>query len=138
MANKEWEPSNIFDIFGDKLARRILVYADQHPISAEELADHLDASSPTIYRRLNALADYDLLSEEIQVDDDGHHYSTFETALDEITFAVDDGGYTIDIQIKEEPGDQFEGFWSDLGSDLETSLMKSAGQEDTSGDHHHG
>jgi biotin operon repressor len=138
MANKEWEPSNIFDIFGDELARRILVYANRRPVSAEELGDHLDASSPTIYRRLNALADYDLVGEELQVDDDGHHYRTFETALDQITFAVGDTGYTVDIQIEEGPADQFADFWSDLGSDSETTFMQSTGQDDTGRDHHHG
>jgi len=138
MAKKEWEPSNIFDVFGDELARRILVYADRRAVSADELADRLDASSPTIYRRLNALADYDLVNEEVQVDGDDHHYRTYETALEEITFAIDEDGYTVEIQIQEGLGDQFVDFWSDLGSDSETTFMRSTHQENTREDPHHG
>lgn len=114
MAEKEWEPSDVFDVFGDSLARRILVLASERPVSADDLADQLDVSRPTIYRRVNALVDYDLLSEQQQLDADGNHYQTVETTLKEVVFEIEDGGYNVSLQMRQSLADQFESFWSDL------------------------
>lgn len=115
MGRKEWDPTTVFDLFGDDLARRILVVASERPLSAGELASNLDASLPTVYRRVNALLEYDLVREQQQIDADGNHYKTFETTLNRIAFEIEDGGYNIDIQLRQSLVDQFGDFWSDLG-----------------------
>lgn len=126
MGRKQWAPTNIFDVFGDELARQILVLTSERPLSADALSEHLDASPPTIYRRVNTLIEYDLVTSRQQVDDDGHHYRTFETTLKRIAFEIEDGGYNIDVQMRRSLVDQFEAFWSDLedssprGLDAET------------------
>lgn len=127
MGEKEWDPEGIFDLFGDDLTRRILVLASEQPLSADELAGTLDASHPTIYRRINALLEYDLVTEQQQIDAEGNHYKTFETTLNRISFEIDDGGYNIDIQMRENLIDQFDDFWSDLG---ESRVRKSIERED--------
>lgn len=114
MGEKEWAPSDVFDVFGDSLARRILVLASERRVSADELAEQLDVSRPTIYRRVNALTDYDLLTEQQQLDVDGNHYRTVETTLKQIAFEIDDGGYNVSLQMRQSLADQFESFWSDL------------------------
>lgn len=81
MSDKEWEAENIFDLFGDTLARHILVLTSRIPMAADELADYLDVSHPTIYRRINTLQNYDLLEKEFQITADGHNDKTFETTL---------------------------------------------------------
>lgn len=115
MGEKEWDPAGIFDLFGDELTRRILVLASEQPLSADELARTLDTSHPTVYRRVNALLEYDLVDEQQQIDAEGNHYKTFETTLNRIAFEIDDGGYNVDIQMRQNLVDQFGGFWSDLG-----------------------
>jgi len=55
MTDREWNTSDVFDVFGDELARRILVLASERPVSADELADLLYVSEPTVYGGLNAL-----------------------------------------------------------------------------------
>lgn len=112
--SKEWDPQNVFDVFGSEHARQILVLASMRPMSAEELADHCDTSRPTIYRRLNALQEYDLVTEHLELDDDGHHYKTYETSLQRICFEVEDGGFNIDIQLRQDLVEQFGDFWGDL------------------------
>lgn len=83
-------------------------------MSAQELADHCDTSLPTIYRRINALLEYDLLQEETQIDEDGNHYKTFETNLERIVFEINDGAVDIDIELRKDLVDQFDEFWHDL------------------------
>lgn len=111
---KEWEPETIFDVLGSERARRILSIASVRPVSADDLATAIDASLPTVYRRVNALLDYDLLKENTQIDAEGNHYKTYETNLQRICFEVADGGFTVDIQLRRDLVDQFEDFWSDL------------------------
>lgn len=114
MAEKEWAPTDVFDLFGDSLARRILVLASDRPLSADDLADQFDVSRPTIYRRVNALIDYDLLREQQEIDVDGNHYQVFETTLKRITFEIEGGGYTIDMTMRQSLANQFESFWTGL------------------------
>lgn len=114
MAEKEWAPTDIFDVFGDTLARRILILASERPLSADELAEHLDVSEPTIYRRLNALQDYDLLSQQRQLDPEGNHYQTVETTLRKVVLEIEEGGYNVNLQLRQSLADQFDSFWSGL------------------------
>ena len=141
MGDKEWDPAGVFDLFGDDLARRILVVASERPLSADELAQSLDTSHPTVYRRINALLEYDLVTEQQQIDAEGNHYKTFETTLNRIAFEIDDGGYNIDIQMRQSLVEQFDGFWSDLGGSRLGESLGSGDETATSGHHrdtHHG
>nr|WP_264474849.1 helix-turn-helix domain-containing protein [Salinirubrum litoreum] len=113
--SKEWEPENVFDVFGSERARQILVLASVEPVSAEEIADRLDTSLPTVYRRVNAMVEYDLLAEDTAIDADGHHYTTYETKLQELCVEIEEGGFTIDIEYRRDLVDKFGDFWGDLG-----------------------
>lgn len=98
--DREWDPETVFEVLGSELARRILALAAIRPHSAEEIAEHCDASLPTVYRRLNVLREYDLLRERRAVDDDGTHYNTYETTLESICFVVEEGSFEVDIQLR--------------------------------------
>lgn len=115
MGEKEWAPTDVFDLLGDRLTRRILVIASDEPLSADEAATILDASPPTIYRRFNALSDYDLVKEEQQIDTKGNHYKTYETTLNKVVLEIEDGGFNIDLQIRRNLVDQFGEMWNELG-----------------------
>lgn len=112
--SKEWEPENVFDVLGSEVARQILALASLRPLSATELAEHCDVSEPTIYRRVHALQEYDMLDEQRDIDDGGHHSKQFKTNLKEARFRVDDGQFDIDIQLKKDYSDKFTNFWNDL------------------------
>lgn len=101
-------------MFGDSLARRILVLASDRPLSADDLAQQLEVSRPTIYRRVNALIDYDLLRESQQIDVKGNHYQSYETTLQRVTFEIDNGGYNIDLTMRQSLAEKFESFWTGL------------------------
>lgn len=112
--SKEWEPENVFDVLGSDVARQILALASLRPLSATELAEHCGVSEPTVYRRIHALQEYDMLAEQTEIEDDGHHYKRFRTTLDEARFSVEDGRFDIDLELSKDYTDKFADFWHDL------------------------
>jgi Fe2+ or Zn2+ uptake regulation protein len=124
--SKEWDSSGIFDVLASEHARKILVAASVRPVSARELKDICETSLPTIYRRVNALIDYDLLSEQLEVESDGTQYNTYTSDLKEISIRVEDGGLDVNIDLQKDSVDQF----SELISDLEKGQRQSASEQD--------
>lgn len=114
MGDKEWVAENIFELFGDRLARDILLHLYRQPMSADELAHRFDVSKPTIYRRLNALTEYGLVAEQQEIDDSGHHYKVFETVLKNLSVELSEENYEIELTKRRDILGQFEAFWSDL------------------------
>jgi DNA-binding transcriptional ArsR family regulator len=141
MGDKEWSPSHLIEVLGDESARRILLLASEQPMSADELADRLGVSQPTIYRRLNTLREHDLLVARQRIDPDGNHYKTFETTFEHATVALEDGGYRIDVQLKRSLVERFESFWTELEAlspDEESGSSEQSTENDRSGDLSHG
>ncbi|MFC6824549.1 ArsR/SmtB family transcription factor [Halopelagius fulvigenes] len=95
-----WDADSAFDLLGNELARKILVLTSERALSAEELTRRCDASQPTVYRRLDALESYDMVAEKLRYDADGNHYSAYECRLEELRFGVEDGGFTVDIELR--------------------------------------
>lgn len=116
MGQKEWRPSTVLDVFADSVARNTLVVANIQPVSANQLAETLDVSPPTIYRRIDPLVEANLLKERQRVDPDGNQHKEYETVLEEVTVAIENDGYTVDIQVDRDLTDDFEAFWSDIES----------------------
>ncbi|WP_248910245.1 ArsR/SmtB family transcription factor [Halocatena marina] len=119
--SKEWNPDTIFDIFASETARNILALASMKPMSADELAQYCDTSKPTIYRRINVLLDHDFLTANDKNDRDGIQYRTFTTNLHRISFEINDGGIDTDLQLRHDLVDQFDGLWTDLQRETDTS-----------------
>ena len=116
MGEKEWRPDNILDVFGDSVTRAILVIASERSVRVPDVADRLDVSDPTVYRRIDPLVEANLLKEHRRIDRDGNQHKEYETILEEVTFAIEDGSYTVDIQVDQDLTDDFESMWSDLES----------------------
>jgi hypothetical protein len=124
--SKAWDPDDIFDVLASKDVRRILVATNVRSMSVKELADICDRSLATIYRRIQAMENYNLVSEEITRDADGTQYSEYKSELDEITISVEEGQLDININIEKDTVDQF----AELIEDLEQS-QKQDDQPDT-------
>lgn len=115
--SKAWDPDDIFEVLASEDVRRILVATSVRPMSVKELADICDRSLATIYRRVQAMEDYDLLSEELARDPDGTQYNEYKSDLNEITISVDEGRLNVNIDIEKDTVDQF----AELIEDLERS-----------------
>jgi len=112
--SKEWEPDDVFDVLASETARRVLAATSVHAMSAQELGEVCDTSLPTVYRRVNALVEYDMLSAELEVDTDGTQYKTYTNDLERIEVLVDDGSFNVNIEIETDAVDQFGAAFSDL------------------------
>ena len=113
--SKEWGPEDIFDVLASETARDILVLSKSEPMSAQELAERCDASKPTIYRRVQKLNEYDLLEEELAIDDGGNHYNTFRANTDRICFDIGEDDWIVTVHFEEDLVDRFVSAWSTLG-----------------------
>ncbi|MFB6250916.1 MAG: ArsR/SmtB family transcription factor [Halobellus sp.] len=124
--SKAWDPSDIFDVLASEDVRRILVAASVQPMSAKELAEICDRSLATIYRRVNIMKEYNLLSEELTRDPDGTQYNEYKSNLNEIRISIQEGELTVDIDIERDTVDQF----AELIEDLQESGGRSEANEE--------
>jgi DNA-binding transcriptional ArsR family regulator len=112
----EEEPiEEILDTIGDKEARRVLASISQEARSAKELADQLDLSLPTVYRRLELLQEHDLAKSQTLVGENGNHYKVFECNFDATVISLDDDVYNVRIYRTDNLPDRFTSLWDELG-----------------------
>ena len=113
--SEEPTAEDLLAILDDEYARPILVAATAEPQSAKELAEACGASLPTVYRRLDTLAEYDLITERTEVDDNGHHYSTYEATLQAVAIELDEAGFTADVSREPtDAADRFTKLWEEI------------------------
>lgn len=67
----------VLDVLGDPKTRHCWYVLAKESHSARGLADATGYSLPTVYRRLNALRQADLIASQIAIDPGGDHYETF-------------------------------------------------------------
>ncbi|UWG51614.1 Transcriptional regulator containing HTH domain,ArsR family [Halalkaliarchaeum sp. AArc-CO] len=113
--SKQWDPDGIFEVLACKESRRILAAASVRPVTAKELDRLCDASLPTIYRRVNVLVEYDMLSEERIVGPDNEQSKQYSTDLEEIRVTVADGDVDVNVEIKKDTVEKFGELFEDLG-----------------------
>ncbi|MFC6752142.1 ArsR family transcriptional regulator [Halorubrum tibetense] len=113
--SNQWDPGGIFEVLASEESRRILAAASVRSLSAKEFERICDASLPTIYRRITVLVEYDMLSEEQVVDTDGNHSKQYATDLQEVNVRVEDGEFTVNLEIRKDTVDKFGELFRDLG-----------------------
>lgn len=101
-------------ILDDEVARRILTETSTRPMSANELSDCCDVSTPTVYRRLEDLKRCDLVEESTRPDPDGHHHHVYRARLDRITIDLVDGRLEVSIDREEDIADRFTRLIEDI------------------------
>ena len=104
----------ILDTIGDQHARRVLAAISRDPKSAKELAEECDMSLPTVYRRIEMLTEYDLVTEHTLVADDGNHYKVYESNFESTVISLQDDEYHVRIYREENLPDRFSQLWDDL------------------------
>ena len=114
MAN-QWDPAGIFEVLASEESRRILAAASVQPISANDLEQVCDVSLPTIYRRLEVLVEYDLLSEQRVVNPKQGQSKRYSTDLKEISVEITDGEISVNLELKKDTVDKFGELFRDLG-----------------------
>lgn len=105
----------LFDLVIEPTTRAVLEAVDDEPLSAKELADRCDVSGPTMYRRVNAMEEFDLLTTGTQIDPNGNHYTVYESNVDQIEVEIDpsNGEVSVDLTYRDST-DQFIHLWEGL------------------------
>lgn len=107
----------VLDTIGDEHARRVLAAISREPKSAKELGGECDLSLPTVYRRIEILKEYDLVTDRTLVADDGNHYKVFESNFESTVISLEDDEYKVRIYRSENLPDRFGQLWDELGSE---------------------
>ena len=81
-------------LFGDEYTCDILTSLEEGSKPARALAEDCGMSRPTVYRRLNRLADAGLIDERLQYASDGNHRKEFHLAVSAVTFDVGTDGFS--------------------------------------------
>lgn len=96
----------------------ILAYTTEQEQSAAELADHVDASESTVYRRIETLVDEGLLTEQLQLDRQGDHYHVYRAAIKRVEARIENETIEIHVQRREDSVDRFVRLWEDIRGEM--------------------
>ncbi|WP_227130745.1 ArsR/SmtB family transcription factor [Halorubellus salinus] len=97
----------VVGLLDDDYARDILAAASEETRSAKELAEAIDASLPTVYRRVDDLVDAGLLAEETELRSDGNHHSVYVTTLSRVELTLSEGTFEMQLETKTDVADRF-------------------------------
>lgn len=115
MSNEQpTDGTDLLGLVGDEYVRGILAATSLKPMSAKELSEELDVDVSTIYRRVTDMLEYDLVVERTQLVEDGSHHSVYEANVNHVDVDIEDGEFTVDIEVRESPADRFTRIWDDI------------------------
>ncbi|ACV46693.1 MULTISPECIES: ArsR/SmtB family transcription factor [Halomicrobium] len=115
--NDEKSIEEILDTIGDQHARQVLAAISRESQSAKELAEECDMSLPTVYRRIEMLTEYELVTARTLVADDGNHYKVYESNFESTVISLEDDEYKVRIYREENLPDRFSQLWDELNPD---------------------
>jgi predicted transcriptional regulator len=113
--SEDSDPTAVLSLLDDEHARAILAAASREPMSASELSDTCDASTATVYRRIDELTEHDLLEESINVSSDGNHHRVYRATFRQFVLDLEDGEFTTEVECEaEDVADRFTRMWEGL------------------------
>ena len=110
----EPEPEEVLNLLCDDYARQILAYLSNKPMVAEEIGGKCDGSKSTVYDRLDQLQSLGLVSEDLQIDPQGHHRKQYKTILNSVYITFNNGRYEVQLEIEEDAPDRLAGMWGGM------------------------
>lgn len=89
------DPEELLSLLGEDYTHDILAMTREEAVPAREIADRLDISRPTVYRRLNSLQEAGLVDTSLALHSEGHHRQQFRATVDEVSLSFEDGEITV-------------------------------------------
>lgn len=105
---------SLFAALDDETSREILAQTSETERSAQELADVIDVSVTTIYRRLETLKNEGLVHEGIRIEKDGNHRRVYRATIKRIEVDINDERVTTRVEWDEDMADRFTRLWEGL------------------------
>lgn len=113
-SSDETPVEEILDTIGDPYTRNVLAGICRESRSAQELADDMNYSLDTIYRRIEILEEHHLVKSQLNISPDGNHYQIFESNFNSALISVEEDEYSIRIFREGNLPDRFSGLWDEL------------------------
>jgi predicted transcriptional regulator len=111
----EEDEDTVLAVLDDEYARAILAHLTIEPMSVDKLCTACDMSDATAYRRLNRLQEAGLVTEQQELDPDGHHYKRYIATVETVTVTFADGGYEVAVtRSTTDPADRFTDLFEGL------------------------
>lgn len=110
MDRDDEEIRSIASLLADECTQTILIETATEPMSAEELSEVCEVSPQTVYRRLDDLAEHDLIEEDLQPDAEGHHYKVYTATLDRVVVDLTSDGFELNLSRRNRMADRFTQF----------------------------
>lgn len=105
----------VLALLDDEYARAILTHLTIEPMSVDELCTACEMSDATAYRRLDRLQEVDLVTEQQELDPEGHHYKRYAATVETVTVTFDDGTYHVTVtRSTTDPADRFTDLFEGL------------------------
>lgn len=104
----------LLDTIGDEYARQILASLNSKSRPAKEIAEVCDISLPTVYRRLEALEEQELVTSRSETDDNGNEFRCYECTFKSTIILLEDDEYDVRIYRRDNLPDRFSQLWDDL------------------------
>ncbi|SDN11583.1 Helix-turn-helix domain-containing protein [Halogranum gelatinilyticum] len=113
--SEDVDAAEVLRLLDDEYARAILTATSREPMSANDLTTAIDASPPTVYRRVDALMDAGLLDEELKYESSGHHYGVYRANVERVTVEFVDGEFELTVEaVEETAADRFTRLYEGL------------------------
>lgn len=110
MESENEDVREIAALLADDCAQTILIETATEPMSANELSKVCEMSPQTVYRRLEALADQNLVNERLQPDSEGNHYKVYTATLDRVVIKLSSDGLELNLSRRDRMVDRFTRF----------------------------
>lgn len=91
------DDETMLSLMSDDYARDILDALGEQPLCARELVDRMDASRPTVYRRLQRLEDAGVVEGVMTVHPEGHHRKQFRITVDHMHLTFGSDGVSVEV-----------------------------------------
>jgi predicted transcriptional regulator len=89
------DSDDLLSVLSDDNARTILQLISDESLAAREIADRLNLSRATVYRRLNRLEEIGAAATTLAYDSDGHHRKQYQATLDQVVVSITADGIAI-------------------------------------------
>lgn len=109
--------SELLELLGDSYTREVLMALINGAQSANDIIQETDVSKVTAYRRLNRLEELGLLTSEVVLDPDGHHYARYRVCCAEISVRLDEEGIDSSMRVSVQQNTPAPGIQKALASD---------------------
>lgn len=90
--------TELLDILSDEYVRDLLDCLGESSRAASDLADQIDASRATVYRRLNRLTNAGVVESSVSIDPNGHHRKEFRVVAETAIITFGDTGVTAGVK----------------------------------------